>query len=314
MLTGLANGVASYVLENGDDVDGALRAARRMLTVFENDESPLLRALGHSRVGELCLLLDRGEEARHHLEATLLGLEELGTFPSVIRVRWAMVLANLRCGDVDEAEHWLEVAVRGGEDDAAGMVVTDVAARAEIMFARGDVEAGLRSWRRAADRLRHTERPSFTSYPPGLDPWVLTVEAVTVVAHAQHAALDLVEEIAGELPEALRRKLVNAQPSASFTDIPLCGALLLALAMIDIDRGATSSGARMIALAERFRFARDFQPTMSADRARHAAEQADKPAYDDAVSSYADLDGDALRAAALAALRARDRVTARDRA
>jgi hypothetical protein len=61
----------------------------------------------------------------------------------------------------------------------------------------------------------------------------------------------------------------------------------------------------MIALAERFRFPRNFQPTMSAGRARAKAEQADRPAYHDAVSSYAGLGEEELRAAALAALRAR---------
>ncbi len=62
----------------------------------------------------------------------------------------------------------------------------------------------------------------------------------------------------------------------------------------------------MIALAERFRFLRNFQPTMSGARARHAAEQGDRSAYDDAVSSYADLGREDLRAAALAVLRARE--------
>jgi hypothetical protein len=96
-------------------------------------------------------------------------------------------------------------------------------------------------------------------------------------------------------------------------ELPTCGGLLLALAMVDLDRGAragdrraTTSGARMIALAERFRFPRNFQPTMSAAAARRAAEQADRPAYDDAVSSYADLGHEDLRAVALAALRARE--------
>jgi hypothetical protein len=41
---------------------------------------------------------------------------------------------------------------------------------------------------------------------------------------------------------------------------------------------------------------------MSAALARHAAEQADRPAYDEAVSSYAGLGAEELRAAALAAL------------
>ena len=58
-------------------------------------------------------------------------------------------------------------------------------------------------------------------------------------------------------------------------------------------------------MAERFRYLRQFQPTMSVARARHAAEQADRSAYADAVSSYADLAGDELRGAAMVALRER---------
>ena len=61
----------------------------------------------------------------------------------------------------------------------------------------------------------------------------------------------------------------------------------------------------MIALAERFGFRRDFQPTMS-----HAADpgvptQADRAAYTEAVSAYAGLGHDDLRAAALEVLNAR---------
>lgn len=61
----------------------------------------------------------------------------------------------------------------------------------------------------------------------------------------------------------------------------------------------------MIALAERFGFQQGFRPTMSAARARRAAQDADGPAYANAVSSYARLDPEALRAAVRAALRER---------
>jgi hypothetical protein len=97
-------------------------------------------------------------------------------------------------------------------------------------------------------------------------------------------------------------------------EFPICGALLLALGMADVEQGArsgderaVSSGTRMIALAERFRFLRAFQPTMSPAGARDAAERANRSAYDEAVSSYADLGPDELRGAALEALRARER-------
>jgi hypothetical protein len=62
---------------------------------------------------------------------------------------------------------------------------------------------------------------------------------------------------------------------------------------------------RLVALAERFRFPRAFQPTMSAARARHAAEDADRPAYAEAVSRHAELGREELRAAAQTALAAR---------
>ena len=133
--------------------------------------------------------------------------------------------------------------------------------------------------------------------------------------HAHHGRPDLVEEITGELPHRLSTMLTEpaVNPSPFIMDVPICGALLLALAAVDLgyagrtgDDRAARSGARMTALAERFRFLRGFQPTMSSARARHAAEQADRPAYDDAVSSYAELGRDDLRAAALAALQERE--------
>jgi hypothetical protein len=58
----------------------------------------------------------------------------------------------------------------------------------------------------------------------------------------------------------------------------------------------------MIALALRFGLLRGFQPTMSPSRVAAVARQADGPAYDEAVSSYAGLDHEGLRAAALVSL------------
>jgi hypothetical protein len=87
-------------------------------------------------------------------------------------------------------------------------------------------------------------------------------------------------------------------------DIPLCGVMLVALGMADIRRG-DAAGVRSIALAERIGYPRAFQPTLSASRIRSAAEHAGQPAYEDAVSSYAGLNDEALRAAALTTVRDR---------
>jgi hypothetical protein len=122
-----------------------------------------------------------------------------------------------------------------------------------------------------------------------------------------------VKELVDPLPNMLLAMLSSPvdSPPAYYVDAPIHGALLLALALADLDRGRSGdagllrSGARMVALAERFGYPRDFSVTMSATRVRQAAEDADRSAYQDAESSYADLDRDALLDAALAVLRER---------
>ncbi|MFL6121514.1 ATP-binding protein [Actinophytocola sp.] len=302
LLAGLADAVASQLLEVGDDLDGALAAARRMLVAFERLDFPALAATAHSRIGELCLALALPDQARHHIVATLAVVEAVAAWSTVARVRWVLVLADLQRGAVDEAERGLEVAVRGGGDDVLGMAMIDVAVRAEIALARGRVDAGLRLWRRVADHLRNDVRRNTDR-----DWWTLEAQAVAVVAHAQHGRLDLVEELTAALPRVLSACVTDAvaRSPRSFTDFPLCGTLLLALAMVELDRGECVRGARLVALAERFRFTTGFRPTMSPARARRAAEQADRSAYVDAVTTCADLGPEDLRAAALDVLRAR---------
>jgi hypothetical protein len=131
--------------------------------------------------------------------------------------------------------------------------------------------------------------------------------AVTVVAHAHHGKLDLVGELTEDLPHLLRAALADPGDGA-YSNFPVCGALLLALGLADIARGS-GAGVAMIALAHRFRFTRGFRPTMAPARAARAAEEADGPAYLDAVSRYAGLAAGDLRARAAAVLRDRDRVT-----
>jgi hypothetical protein len=195
----------------------------------------------------------------------------------------------------------------------------DTAMRAEIALGRGDVDTGLDLWRTAAAALRGTQRPGPGGDLSGLESWALQVQAIAVVSHARYGRLGLVAEITGALPATLSALIADpgAPPGtlAASYGLAVCGSLLLALAMTDIDRGQRAadaglvrSGARMIALAERFGLKNGIQPTMSAARARRAAQDADGPAYDDAVSSYAGLDPEGLRSAARAALQARAQV------
>ena len=313
LLAGTANYVVSHVLEHSEDLDGALKAATQMLTAVEQQKNPWFEAVAHGRIAEVCLEADRDDEAQRHARALLPLLAELEARTTAARIRWAIVLANLRRGAIDESERWLEQTVRWGSDEATGLPAIELAVRAEIRMARGDVEGGRRLWRHAADQVRSG---SLGSDHPLHQAWVAEIQAVTVVAHARAGRLDQVEEITGDLPSLLSRLLTSlgtGSTTVTFVGPAVCGAVLLALAMVDLDRGrrtrdarATWSAVRMVALAERLRFARNFQPTMSAAHARRAAERADASAYADAVAAYAGLGRDALPAAALAVLRVRD--------
>jgi hypothetical protein len=314
LLAGVANALATYLWENDGDLDNALKASERMLEAVESKKAPWLWALAHCRVGELCLQLDHAAEAQRHLLAALPVLDRLGAVSDVVGLRWWMVLTSLQLGAIDEAEHWLEQTAPHRAEGPVGLRTYGLGVRAEILLARGEVEGGLLLWRQAIGQLANAEGSIFgIEMDPEQEPWFLEAKAVAVVAHAQHGRLDLVGEIVGELPHRLSTMLTNPVVNPPLlVEFPICGALLLALGMADIEQGARSgderavtSGTRMIALAQRFRFLRAFQPTMSPAGARDAAERANRSAYDEAVSSYADLGPDELRGAALEALRAR---------
>ena len=325
LLAGAANTLASYYWETAGDVDAALKTARQALDLFTDRDLPWLRSLGHCRVAELCLQLEQGAEARDHLVAALPVLQRLGAWADAGGVQAWLVLANLQIGNTVEAERWLEGLTQITlDEEEAKAVGYDLGIRGEVLFACGEVEAGLRLWRRVVDQVRDAGAIASTGVPIDLDPWVVEARSVAVVAHARHGRLDLVADVADALPGRLTHLLTHplVNPPPYLIEQAICGTLLLAIAMTDLARARRTgdpalarSAARMIALAERFRFLRNFQPTMSAASARADAEQADRAAYDEAVSSYADLDRAGIRAAALDLLRERptDKETAADR-
>ena len=304
LLAALANGVASQLAERRDGPSGALGHARRMLAALDERATPWLAGLAHSRLGDLYLQLERGAEARTHLVACLALMGEHGPRSEVVGVRLALVMTELQRGALDEAEHWLELtAAEPGDDEAFGVATFHQAARAEIRLAGGEIEAGLRSWRRAADVAEHVDRSGYRLDAPDLDPWILQIQAVAVVAHARHGRLDQVTDLVGRLPGRLVALLENPipNPPPTLLELPSAGTLVLALGMVDLARGEHRRGARLVALAERFHYAREFQPTMSSASARAAA-SVDLAAYEEAAAEFAAVGNDELRSVALAEL------------
>jgi predicted ATPase/DNA-binding SARP family transcriptional activator len=280
LLAAVANYVLSYLFEYENDRANALRAAHRMLDALDPGDILMIRALAYGRVGELSLQSDPGEPAFRYLSRALSLVDELGW--SNERGPWALMLANIQRGAYDEAEQGLDEATR---IDTIGVERFGMCVRAEILLGRGDIDGGLRLWRAAVARPLD---------PIGL--WPYEVEAGAVIAHARHGRIDLVGDVVETLPGLLSRAAATL-PVLAF---PVCGTLLLALAMTN--RGSGAEAARTIALAQRFGVLRGFLPDMDDERLRHIAETADRPAYAAAQATYAGLGPDDLRAAVAALL------------
>ena len=234
-------------------------------------------------------------------------LGEIGAPRDVAGVYWGVTFANLELGRLDEAEAWLGRAAEDNsgspeDDEDPGAFQFVLAARAELALARGEVEEGLGLWRRAV-----FDAPADDADEEGLRPWTLETWSGALGAHARFRRVDLVPHLMAQLPRQLALMLANPmrRPPIYILEQQLAGAALVALGMADIATGATRSGVRLVALAERFKYLRGFRPTLTARDVRAAVAEADEPAYTDALSEYAGLDTDGLRDAALAALRAR---------
>jgi len=299
LLAGIAECVATYVWEYEHDIDRSLASARRSIEALAPVDHPFLQVLGHARLSELCLQAEQGEAAYEHLRAALAALPRLGDEHDSIGVRWGLVLACLQRGQPDEAEYWLRQAEDQNPAQKDDVYSPDFGGRAEIALARGLTEVGLGLWRRNVEAI--PEAGSTQDDDPFFDRWLLQVQSAAVTAHAHAGRLELVVDVVDRLRQRMRTLLSG--PARSPMELPVFGTGLHALGMAGLVRG-DASAVRLIALAERLRVLRDFQPTMSADRARRAAEDADGAAYADAVSEYAALERDELREAARAAMTA----------
>ncbi|WP_416958807.1 ATP-binding protein [Streptomyces sp. Agncl-13] len=307
LLSGIAECVACYVWEFEHDIERALVSARRTVVGLARVDNPSVQLMVHSRLSELCLRTGRGEEAYEHLKASLAVLPRLGDGQDYIGIRSLLVLACLQRGDADEAEYWLRQAESDNTPPEDDFYRPDLGGRAEIALARGLTEVGLGLWRGAVERM--LAAGALRDDDAWLDPWAFMVQSVAVTAHARAGRLALVAELVDGLRRRLRTLL--AEPVGSPSELPLFGTMLHALGMVGLASGEAGAGAhthadtdavRMIALAERLGVLREFQPTMSADLARRAAEDADRAAYADAVSEYAALGRDELRDVARAVM------------
>src|SRR5205807_813461 len=116
--------------------------------VFDEQPSLNMQMVAHGRVGELSLQADPGEPAFTHLNFVMATVEKLDAPATLARGRWAIALATLQRGDLAETERMLGEALELGNDQSVGLDMFDMAVRATVSLARGDIDAGLLGWRR----------------------------------------------------------------------------------------------------------------------------------------------------------------------
>ena len=293
----LALGVVGYVREGQGDLAGAYAAAGEM-AVRGGTPPPWLRILVHGRLAELSLQLERHAEALVHMRAADDALAALGVVGDPVGVRLGIVLAQVGLGATGEAERTL--ATVPTPTDTSDALAFDLAARAELALAKGEIDAGLALWRRASAALSVEETPDW------LLPYAWALRAVVVVAHVRHGRVAEVADLADSLPPALGPLLDGGVPD------PFCGTLLVAIGLAELERGRPTRGAWLVAVAERFHYQREYQPTMASAAIRARVVDAAGPAYAEATAEYAGLDREDLRAEARA-LAAAYREAYRDR-
>ncbi|MCE7002957.1 AfsR/SARP family transcriptional regulator [Kibdelosporangium philippinense] len=302
LVAGFANGVASYVYRGLNDLESAVTAVDRAIKALSTTDCPWLQVAAFGVGAGMCFHAGLSAKSRAYMQMSLPLLERLGAWSDVAQIRWGMVQVNLHLGEIDEAERWLALTALNKADDIINGLLPVAGARAEIALARGEIDAGLRQWRRAVEQMRNAKSRTFTVEIPGMAPWVLEHEAIAIVAHAQYGRLDLVADLVGTLPGKLVTLLKNptTAPSPYIVDHALIGVVLIALSYVNL-----GDAPRMVALAQRFQYLGGFQPTMSVPRVRQLPDSVDTQAYEQAVAEFATMRTIDLRPAVLAMLEAR---------
>jgi hypothetical protein len=264
----------SHARENAGDVEGALDAAERSLALTVPEDGPWTAAILHTQLGQLAMQGGQTARAVEHGRAALPVIERLRANDDTQQIRALLALAAIKDGDLDRAARELEALERAELPDAifGGRMVIDLA-RAELVLARGEVDAGLGCYRDAVERVRGPYFPGVES--TGLEPWVLFGEAaaLTAYAHVAASAADVAygEQLRGTLGERLVRSL---GPDNPHVDFPVAGSALFAVGSWDLLRGGTSpeDAVRLLVLADRFGYNRT-APTMAWDRVVPACER-----------------------------------------
>jgi predicted ATPase/DNA-binding SARP family transcriptional activator len=264
----------SHLRENTGDPAGAVTAAERALTLLNRNDGPWHGAMLHNQLAQLKMHLgDRGA-AGTHARIALPVMRRLGATDDEVQLRSLLALCAIAEDRLDDAERELDEVDRLDESEGIfGGVGFRQIGRAEVAFARGEADAGLRIYRKCAGEMREL---SFPGTPvTGVEPWALFGDSTALTAHAQFGS-DIDLEYGRKLFAICREHGLRAlDQSNPHLDYPVAGMVLFALGSWSLLREAAPAddAVRLLVLADRFAYNRTI-PRMAWERIAPRAEEA----------------------------------------
>ncbi len=262
---------AATLAENEGQIEPARRYTERALAAMDHDTTPWQRAMLHTQLALLAMQVGEPGTAREHAEIAWPLMERLHAHDDAAQLRAGMALGALQLGDVAECERLLEV-LDAHQGSVLGGRTAESATRAELLLAKGDVEAGLSAYVDTAVEMGAVRFPGMDV--SGLEPWTIVGEAAALTAHVRYAEtpaqLEQRDALAREVVHRGRRLLAL---SGTFLDFPVTGMLLAGLGGWVLERGVDPDlGVRLLALAHAFSYNRTF-PVMAWEPLAGAAER-----------------------------------------
>jgi hypothetical protein len=259
---------AAIVAENAGDVDAARRYAEQALG---GPLPPYLQASLHAELSQLAIAVGDHHRAARHAEIAWPLLTRVHAETDAYSLQVATAIAPLLDGDVDTAAALLErFGPPDGDTAQMGARLTWQTAHAELALARGEHAEALRRYDGIVDLVLDSD-PGM-----GASPWLALAASAALVSRARHGTTD-VDPRADELRDiVLGDRLRTPEGTLWFTDLPLNGVLLVALATWVLRFGPADQhedGARLLATAQRWAYNRSI-PVMGWDAVRRLAEDA----------------------------------------
>ncbi|MBS2937930.1 hypothetical protein KDN32_09275 [Nocardioides sp. J2M5] len=249
---------AAIVAENDGDVEVARTHAEAALA---HRLPPYLEASVHAELSQLAMAVGDHHRAARHAEVAWPLLERMHAVTDAYSLQVATAISPLLEGRVEEAEAILDrFGPPAGDTAQTGARMTWLVARAEVALARGRLDEAIRGYDAVVDMATDT----VAGAGPVASPWVALAASAALVGRVRHGTDDP-DPRADELRDLVVADGGPVAGSLWFTDLPLNGVLLVALAAWTLRFGPDDQhddAALLLAVAHRWAYNRSI-PVMA---------------------------------------------------